>query len=130
MRSEPNVTTPPLRAEQPEGVRPARPRARRYAVVANVELTDLESEKQVYHQLSDLSLFGCRVTRGKMLSRGAKIRIRIMHGGTSFNAVGVVVHARLKSGMGIVFTGIENNDLRILENWICELRTKQKIATS
>lgn len=126
MCPDPNVTTPPLRAEQPEGLRPARPRARRYALVANVELTELETEKQIHHLLSDLSLFGCRVTRGRMLSRGAKIRIRIMHGGTSFNAVGTVVHARVKSGMGIVFTGIENSDLRVLENWICQLRTKQK----
>ena len=51
-----------------------------------------------------------------------KVRIRIVHRGCNFQALGKVVHARLDAGMGIVFTGIQSNDQVVLDKWIAELR--------
>jgi hypothetical protein len=58
----------------------------------------------------------------KPLAAGAKVRIKIVHRGCSFQALGKVVYARLDAGMGIVFTGIQPNDQLVVANWIAELR--------
>lgn len=99
-----------------------RPRARRFPFVTNVEVTDLQSETQTMEQLSDLSLFGCQVETAKPLPAGTKVRIRIVHKGETFAAVGRVANVRPNAGMGIVFTGIEEDAQNVLEKWVAELR--------
>ena len=99
-----------------------RPRARRFPFVTNVEVTDLQSEAQTIDQISDLSLFGCQVEAAKPLPAGTKVRIRIVHKGETFAALGRVANVRPTAGMGIVFTGIEEDAQTILEKWVAELR--------
>jgi PilZ domain len=103
-------------------VQPNRPRARRFPFVTSVEVTDLQSEAQTIDQISDLSLFGCQVEAAKPLSAGTRVRIRIVHKGETFAALGRVANVRPNSGMGIVFTGIEEDAQTILEKWVAELR--------
>lgn len=126
MRAGPRATTQEKRSESVLKARADRPRARRYPFIAAIDLTDLQSEIQARHQTSDLSLFGCHVAPGKVFPLGAKMRIRIVHGGVSFAAMGRVAHAQLVSGTGIVFTEIERHDQLTLEKWIEELRSKQE----
>ena len=97
-------------------------RARRYSFHASVELTDLQSETQTKEQTSDLSLFGCHVATLKPLSPGTKVRIKIVHRGFIFEALGKVVYARSNAGMGIVFTSTQAHDQLVLDDWIAELR--------
>jgi hypothetical protein len=99
-----------------------RPRARRFPFVTNVEVTDLQSETQAIEQIGDLSLFGCQVETAKPLAVGTKVRIRIVHKGETFAAVGKVANVRPNAGMGIVFTGIEGDAQNVLEKWVAELR--------
>ena len=99
-----------------------RPRARRYPLVANIELTDVQSEAHLTEQTSDLSLFGCHVDAKKLLPKETKVRIRIVHTGTTFIALGKVAYSEENSGMGFVFTKIEPNHQLVLEKWIAELR--------
>jgi hypothetical protein len=96
-----------------------RPRARRYPFVASVELTNTETEEQVLGQTTEVSLFGCRVEKVKLLPPDTKVRIRIVHSGESFLALGRVVYARV--GMGIVFTMIDANKGLVLEKWIARV---------
>jgi hypothetical protein len=103
-------------------MQPERPRARRYPFVANIELTDLESETQIRKQTSDLTLFGCSVDAEKPLPKGTRVRIRIVHGGANFRALGRVVYSQQKVGMGVAFTKIEPTQESVLENWIAGLR--------
>jgi hypothetical protein len=126
MRAGPRPTTQEKRLESAQKARADRPRARRYQFVATIDLTDVQSELQVRHQTSNLSLFGCHVAPGRVFPLGAKMRIRIVHGGVSFTAIGRVAHAQLESGSGILFTTIEGNDQLILEKWIDELRSKRE----
>jgi hypothetical protein len=98
-----------------------RPRARRYPFVANVELTNTETEEQVWGQTTEVSLFGCRVEKVRLLPPETKVSIRIVHSGESFLVLGRVVYAR--GGMGIVFTKIEGNKGLVPEKWIAELRS-------
>jgi hypothetical protein len=99
-----------------------RHRSRRYPFQASVELTDVQSESQTTGRSSDLSLFGCHVNSLKPLALGTKVRIKIVHRGCNFQALGKVVYARLDAGMGIVFTSIQPSDQLVLDKWIAELR--------
>jgi hypothetical protein len=125
MRAGPRPTTQEKRLENALKARADRPRARRFPFVATIDLTDMQSEIQARHQTSDLSLFGCHVAPGKVFPLGAKIRIKIAHGGVTFAAMGKVAYAQLGSGTGILFTTIEGNDQSVLEKWIDELRNKR-----
>jgi len=119
-RKQPQFRIPPDTRTTQKGTMPHRPRARRYPFVASIELTETESEEQVWGQTTEVSLFGCRVEKVKLLPPDTKVSIRIVHLGHSFLALGRVVYAR--GGMGIVFTKIEGNKALVLEKWIAELR--------
>lgn len=103
-----------------------RPRARRYRFVASIELTDVQSEIHHTEQTSDLSLFGCRVGSGKLLPAGIRVRVRIVHMGGSFVALGKIVYALPNAGMGVLFTEIEPNYQLVLESWIAQLRDPRR----
>ena len=107
----------------PNPVRVERPRARRYAFVASVELVDLQSDLQLQERVTDLSLYGCGVAASKRFPVGTKLRVRITSKGNTFSALGKVAYAT-EGDMGIVFTRVEQNDLMILEKWISELRDR------
>lgn len=107
-------------------MQPNRPRARRFPFISSVEVTDLQSEAQTIEQLSDLSLFGCQVETAKPLPAGTRVRIRIVHRGETFAALGKVANVRLNAGMGIVFTAIEEEAQSILEKWVADLREHQE----
>ena len=102
------------------------PRARRYSFVAGIELTDVQSETQIWERTRDLSLFGCHVDTPKLFSTGTRVRIRIAHRGANLAALGTVVYAGSNSGMGVAFTKIEQKDQLVLEKWIDELREEEE----
>ena len=93
----------------------------RYSFVANVDLTDLQSETGSRGQIVDLSLFGCRVAASEPLPAGARVRIKVVRRGAGFEALGRVAYVR-DGEMGVVFTHIEQNDLLLLDKWISEMR--------
>jgi hypothetical protein len=62
------------------------------------------------------------VDKQNPLPAGTKIRIRIVHTGGNFAALGRVVYARENAGMGVAFTEIEPNQQVVLEKWFAELR--------
>jgi hypothetical protein len=101
-----------------------RPRARRYPFNASVELTDLRSETSTREQTSDLSLFGCHIEKAQPLPTGARVRVRIAYKREIFEAVGRVTNNQSKSGIGIVFTKIEENHQAVLEKWLGEVRDR------
>ena len=105
----------PKQPTDPGTVRLCRPRARRYAFVAVVELTNLQSDENIRQPISNLSLFGCHVIAVKPFSMGARIRITIVYEGASFHALGKVVRSQPGVGMGVAFTAIEGNDQQTLD---------------
>lgn len=108
-------------------MKPQRSRARRYPFVTSIELTDLQSDRRLVEQLRDLSLFGCHVDAEKLLPRGTKVRLRLVHAGAAFVALGKVAYAEEHSGMGVVFTKIESNHQLVLEKWLAELRDMREV---
>ncbi len=70
----------------------------------------------------DLSMFGCFVETTTPFPTGAKVRLRILHGGTNFTGQGTVIYSRPNGGMGIAFTSIEPSSLPVLDLWLTNLR--------
>ena len=105
-------------------MQPERPRTRRYSFVADIQLTDVQSDATIHEQTSDLSLFGCHIRTLKPLAVGTRVRIRIAYRGSIFAALGRVANARPDGSMGVIFTRIEQNDQLTLEKWLNELRDK------
>jgi D-serine deaminase-like pyridoxal phosphate-dependent protein len=80
-------------------------RATRFPFAANVEVTDVRSERIVTGRTSDLSVFGCHVRTTNPFPVGTKITLRITHDGATFAKV-------------------EPTHQAILEKWIANLRKK------
>jgi hypothetical protein len=99
-------------------------RATRFPFAANVEVTDVRSERIVTGRTSDLSVFGCHVRTTNPFPVGTKITLRITHDGATFTAFGSVVYFQPKTGMGLAFAKVEPTHQAILEKWIANLRKK------
>lgn len=89
----------------------------------------MESETEIREQTTDLSVFGCQVNAQKPLAAGTKVRLRIIHRGAIFAALGQVVNVR-RNGMGLVFTKIEQKDQLVLEKWLGEARDAHERTSS
>jgi PilZ domain len=106
-----------------------RPRARRYPFAASIDLVDMESEREIREQTTDLSVFGCQVNTQKPWAVATKVRLRIIHRGAIFAAQGQVANVRSNS-IGVVFTKIEQKEQVILEKWLAEARdTHERISS-
>lgn len=106
-----------------------RPRARRYPFAASIDLVDMESEREIREQTTDLSEFGCQVHLQKPFPAGTKVRLRILHRGAIFAALGHIANVG-KSSMGVMFTQIEQKDQAVLEKWLAEVRHQHERSSS
>jgi len=89
----------------------------------------MESETETREQTTNLSVFGCQVSAQKPFAAGTRVRLRILHRGAIFAALGDIVNAR-KNNMGVVFTKIEQKDQAILEKWLAEVRDQHERTSS
>jgi PilZ domain len=96
-------------------------RVPRYSLIADVEVTDVQSGIQIRERTRELALFGCRVDTLKHFPKGTSVKIKVIHEGGEMVALGRVVYARPDIGMGIAFTSVAPEDERILEEWIVGL---------
>lgn len=99
-----------------------RPRARRYPFVATIEVTDVGTETQFIGQTNDVSVYGCGVNTQQILPKQTTVRVRIIHAGMNFVALGKVTYANPDAGIGVAFTQVEPNQQAILEKWINQLK--------
>src|SRR5437899_208998 len=97
--------------------------APRYPFVADIEVTDVQSQIQIRGRAKDLSLFGCGVNTSKPFPKETRVRIKLSHGGADVGALARVAYARPELGMGVVFTTVEPEHERILQGWIAELKS-------
>jgi PilZ domain len=92
--------------------------ATRYNFGAIAEVMDPDERDALVSLTRDLSLSGCFVKTTTPYSEGTRVRVRIIHSGTEFVAVGNVTANVRPTGMGIAFTQIQTNDQAILETWM------------
>jgi hypothetical protein len=92
--------------------------ATRYNFGAIAEVIDLDQPDALVSLTRDLSLSGCFVKTTTPYPEGTRVRVRIIHSGGEFVAVGNVTANVTATGMGIAFTEIEPSDQAILERWL------------
>jgi PilZ domain-containing protein len=102
----------------------------RYEFTAAVEIIAAESGARIQTRLRDLSQKGCYVDTNSPLSLETAAEIRITKGAQSFAAWARVVFSQANKGMGLVFTGVEREQLGTLETWIGESRETSWLAAN
>ncbi|HEV7967207.1 MAG TPA: PilZ domain-containing protein [Candidatus Acidoferrales bacterium] len=93
----------------------------RYPFSVTVDLTAIESGFQISARTTDLSQYGCGVQTLQTFSKGTIVGITLSHAGSRVAALGRVIYANPKLGMGVVFSRIEREDMRVLQEWIAKL---------
>jgi hypothetical protein len=93
----------------------------RYSFSASVEAVHLETNTRLSGRASDLGRGGCYVDTISPFPVGASVKIQIVKDHASFLALGRVLYATTGMGMGLAFTKIEPERLRVLEDWLREL---------
>ncbi len=88
--------------------------APRHLFLAPIQLTDLQSEKQLAAHTKDLNLFGCFVETLSPFPQGTKVRLRISRAGAHVTALGKVANSRPNAGMGIAFITIEPSSFPVV----------------
>ena len=97
-------------------------RAPRYSFVATVELWELDSEKHLSAQITNLNLLGCFVETPTPFPEGTKLRLSVTRGSMNFVAIGRVAHSQPDSGMGVAFVTIESTSMPVIDRWLEKLR--------
>ena len=98
-----------------------RRRAPRFQFIADAEVAEIESGMKFKVKTGDLSLGGCFLDMLNPSPEGTEIRVVIFRANTTFTALGRVVFVFPNLGMGVVFTGVEANQLAALQEWLAEL---------
>jgi Tfp pilus assembly protein PilZ len=102
-------------------------RATRYYFGGVVELTEIESGRTLVALVRSLSLYGCFVKTSQSFSLGAKLLLKMTHGGSHFSANGQVVN-QTEIGIGVEFTDIDPADRSRMEECLAELAQTDKTA--
>jgi hypothetical protein len=95
-----------------------RRRATRYNFGAIAEVIDIGHPNGVVSLTRDLSLVGVFVKTPILLTKGAKVGVKIRHSGADFTAIGKVTGNITSEGMGVEFTRMEPTDRAVLEEWL------------
>jgi hypothetical protein len=102
----------------------------RYKFVAAGEVVAADSGERMETRVRDLSQQGCYVDTNNALRLGTVTDVRIMKGAQLFEAQARVVYSRASQGMGLMFTAIEPEQVRILETWLAESRETSWLAAN
>jgi hypothetical protein len=91
-----------------------------YSLVVDIEITDVHLGVQIRARTTMLSLLGCVVDTLELFPMGLRVDVKLARRATEVRALGKVLYARSDLGMGLAFTIIEPEDLRILDRWVSE----------
>jgi hypothetical protein len=92
--------------------------AKRHYFGAIAEVINLDERGEFISITRDLSASGCFVKTTTAFATGTRVRVRLRLSGAAFAAIGNVTPNVTPTGMGIVFTEIDENDRVILERWL------------
>lgn len=91
---------------------------RRHPFVALAELIGVGSNQRVSAQTTQLSSTGCYLGAANPFPEGARIRIRLMKDGATFESEGRVLHVHAEFGMGVVFENVPPEQQDQLDSWL------------
>lgn len=103
--------------------------ADRHLFTASAEVVELGSGARFSTRTTDLGPGGCFVDTMLPFPVGAKVRVSVRKGQTTFETSGLVVYSQTGLGMGIAFNTMEPQQREALDTWLTELTgTKQAAA--
>ncbi|MGB8475331.1 MAG: PilZ domain-containing protein [Candidatus Acidiferrum sp.] len=98
-----------------------RRRTPRFQFIADAELIEIRSGSKSHVKTGDLSAGGCFLDTLNPLPEATEIQVTIIHGHQRFIAVGRVVFAFPRLGVGVVFTQVAPDQRITLEGWLADL---------
>ena len=104
--------------------------ADRHIFTASAEVVELSSGARFSTRTTDLGPGGCFVDTMLPFPVGAKVRVSVRKGQTTFETAGVVVYSQTGLGMGIAFSGMEPQQRDALDTWLGELTGMKQAAAS
>ena len=95
--------------------------AKRCAMVASVEATDMATQTRLTARISELAIGGCYIDALNPFPVGTVLHLRILRDRGTFEAKGKVVYCDSTIGMGVAFTEIAPAQRSVLEDWLAEI---------
>jgi PilZ domain len=102
--------------------------ADRHTITASAEVIELSSGARFSTRTTDLGPGGCFVDTMLPFPVGAKVRVSVRKGQTTFETGGMVVYSQTGLGMGIAFSGMEPQQRDALDSWLGELTGMKQSA--
>ena len=93
----------------------------RFPFTATAEVFELCSQTRIAGRSSDLGPNGCYVDSISPFSEGTAVRLCLENGSRKFEAMARITYCHPSMGMGMMFTEIKPENLRVLQTWIAEL---------
>jgi len=95
----------------------------RYSFIAQVDLTEPSSDTHISGRISEISRKGCYVDVLNTLPEGTTIRLKITRDQGEFATAGRIIYVQPGMGMGVAFVEIPTDQLKILDDWLSELKS-------
>lgn len=90
----------------------------RFALIAKVEVTQLNTNVRTYGQVSEISRQGCFINILHTLPVGTPIKIVISRDEVTFSTQGEIIYKEEGKGMGVAFRHSLAEQLAILDAWL------------
>lgn len=95
--------------------------AKRCAMVASAEVTDIDSNTRLSARTSEIAIGGCYVDAMNPFPVGTNVSVRIVRDQGAFEAKGKIVYCDSTMGMGVAFTEMAPAHRLMLEEWLAEI---------
>ncbi|HWG59317.1 MAG TPA: PilZ domain-containing protein [Candidatus Acidoferrales bacterium] len=97
--------------------------APRFTFIATAHVLEPVSEVRLSGRISEISAKGCYVDVLNALPVGTEVGVRITRDKGTFAASARVIYVQEGMGMGLLFTGMQADQAKVLESWLAELGT-------
>lgn len=93
----------------------------RFPLIADAEVTELDTGARMRARISELSLKGCYIDTMNPHPIGTLILLRLVRDKGVFETPAMVIYDQPGFGMGVAFTSTPAEQKKIVEGWIAEL---------
>jgi hypothetical protein len=94
----------------------------RYSFIAEVIVTDTNSDTRFSGRISEISRKGCYVDILNPLPVGTSLQLKVSRDRGCFTADGKIIYVQPGMGMGVAFGAISDDQMKTLDAWLAELK--------
>lgn len=93
----------------------------RYTLVADAEITEIQTGLQLNGRLSELSRKGCYIDILSTLPKGTEVQLRFSRDCGTLALPAHVIYSQGAMGMGFAFGDADAEQVKVLNEWLLEL---------